>query len=292
MLVLIFGDPEPVGIVPLMLDRVERDVRIRFVGGDDLTDYLGPIVADGEHLPAIADAVVSFLLEEVGGWSYFDAKCMPVPFGFAEWLAEAADRAGLEFRIDQNEVSAILPLPTTFEEYLAGLPRKDRHELRRKMRRLERDAPDAIFTIATPETLEGDLKTFIDLHRASEGTKGRFMGPERERFFGKVARTFSALGMLHLHFLEVGGRRIASTLSFEYEETIYLYNSAFEKHTASLSPGLNLVAEMIRRGTETGIRRLDFLRGPERYKFDLGGQPIPLHSVRLTPSRPPAGQKG
>lgn len=288
LFVLTFLDPEPIGLVPLVLDRVDRAVRIRFVGGDDLTDYLGPLVASDSYLPSIADLLVKFLLEEVGGWSYFLARCLPVPFGFAEWLVEAADRLGMGFSIDQDELTAILPLPSTFEDYLAQLPRDDRHELRRKLRRFEREAPEFEIVTSTAETLDEDLDVFVHMHRGSEGMKGKFMAPERATFFSRLARTFQPLGMLSFDFLQVAGRRIASTFSFTFERTFYLYNSAYEQEARPLSPGVVLVSKLIERAIEGGFNNFDFLRGRERYKYELGAQPLPLHSVRLTH---PAGSR-
>jgi CelD/BcsL family acetyltransferase involved in cellulose biosynthesis len=285
LFVLTFVDPHPVGIAALMLDMTPEGGRVRFVGGDDLTDYLGPLASGEEHLPAIADSLVSFIKEEIGGWGYFEAHSMPVPFAFAEWLVEAADRHGLGFTLRQDEVTAVLPLPDSFDKYLEWLSPKKRHELRRKLRRFERDAPNASVRSATPETLHADLLTFIDMHRGSEGRKGRFFEPARSTFFARVAQTFHPMGLLSLDFLELGERPLASTFAFPFEKTFFLYNSAFDREMGALSPGLVLVARIVEREIEHRMERVDFLRGRERYKFDLGAEPLPLHSVRLTPRR-------
>jgi CelD/BcsL family acetyltransferase involved in cellulose biosynthesis len=285
LFVLTFVDPDPVAMAALMLDQTDEGGRIRFVGGDDLTDYLGPIWADDRDLPSVADALVAYLKEEIGGWGFLDAKCMPVPFGFAEWLVEAADRRGLGFSLHQDEVSAVLSLPTNFEEYLANLSQKKRHELKRKLRRFEREVESSALTSASEDTLGADVLNFIDLHRGSHGLKGKFMESGRATFFARIAQTFNPEGMLSLDFLEVDGRRIAAMFSFPFEDTFYLYNSAYEEDTRHLSPGLVLAAKLIQRCIEKGFARMDFLRGRERYKFDLGAEPVPLHTIRLTNRR-------
>lgn len=282
LFVLTFLDPEPVGIAALMLDQTEEGGRVRFVGGDDLTDYLGPIAAGEQYLPAIAESLVQFIGDEIGGWGYFEAKAMPVPFGFADCLVEAADRHGLGYQIEQDEVSPVVPLPKTFDEYLEWLGPKQRHELRRKLRKFEREAPESRFDSASRESLMDDVASFIEMHRFSEGVKGEFMNPTRERFFKQVAETFFPLGMAGIEFLEVDRHRAAISFSFRHEKTSYLYNSAFSKEFRELSPGLVLAGRLIERAIKEGFERFDFLRGKERYKFDLGGVPLPLHSVRLT----------
>jgi CelD/BcsL family acetyltransferase involved in cellulose biosynthesis len=273
-------DDATMAIVPLY--RKVQDGRriLRFVGGIDLTDYLGPICA-AQDRPAAAGALVEWLRSEAVEWDELDAHNMPVPLGFAEFLVERADTCDFRFALDQEETAAVLPLPADWQAYLASLDSKERHELKRKRRRLARDHPDAVFRTATAETLEGDLKTFVDMHRGAEGHKGHFMKPEVATFFERMARAFMPLGWLRLDFLEVGGRAVASTFGFELDGVFYLYNSAYEPEAARLSPGLMLVSELVKTSIERGFQKFDFLRGPERYKYQLGSQAVPLNNVRV-----------
>ena len=271
---------EVAAVVPLYR-KIEGDRRLlRFIGGIDLTDYLGPICSL-EDRAEVAESLIDWLLTTDVEWDEFDAHNMPVPFGFAEFLVESADRRGLEFKMDQEETAAVLVLPKDWDAYLESLASKERRELKRKRRRLAREIPDARFRTATSDTLNEDLRTFVDMHRGAEGHKGHFMKPEIATFFERVARSFDEVGWLHLDFLEVGDRAIASTFSFKTGNTFYLYNSAYEPDAARLSPGLVLVSHLVEQSIEEGLAYFDFLRGPERYKYQLGGQAVPLHNVRL-----------
>ncbi|MDQ5815543.1 MAG: GNAT family N-acetyltransferase, partial [Actinomycetota bacterium] len=100
-------------------------------------------------------------------------------------------------------------------------------------------------------------------------------------FFDRVARAFMPLGWLRLDFLEIGGRPVASTFGFELEKRFYLYNSAYEPEARRSSPGLMLVGELVNEAIDRGFERFDFLRGPERYKYQLGAQALPLNNVRI-----------
>jgi CelD/BcsL family acetyltransferase involved in cellulose biosynthesis len=267
-------------IVPLYLKHEEDREVFRFVGGIDLTDYLGPICSL-EDRDEVAATLLAWFRDQPIMWDEFDAHNMPVPFGFADFLVDHADRRGFQFRLDQEETTAILRLPEEWDAYLAGLSSKQRHELRRKRRRLGRDYPDAVFRTATEESLERDLKTFVEMHRGAEGYKGHFMRPEIATFFERIARAFMPLGWLRLDFLEIGGRPVATTFGFERDGAFYLYNSAFESDAATISPGFVLVTELIKSSIERGLRSFDFLRGPERYKYDLGAQAVPLHNLTV-----------
>ncbi len=253
---------------------------LRWIGGIDLTDYLGPICSL-EDRPDVAETLVRWLDETDVEWDEFDAHSMPVPFGFAEFLVERADHHGFPFSIEQEETSAVLRLPRDFDTYLARLSSKDRHELKRKRRRISREHPDATIRRATTDTLEEDMRTFVAMHREAEGLKGHFMRPEVATFFYRVARSLDRLGWLRLDFLEVAGRPLATTFSFEYNGTFYLYNSAFDPEWRRLSPGVVLVSYLIEEAIGSGLERFDMLRGPERYKYQLGAEAVPLHNVRI-----------
>jgi CelD/BcsL family acetyltransferase involved in cellulose biosynthesis len=277
--VLSFADPEPVGLAAFTVDDTPEGRRMRFMGGDDLTDYQGPLIKGEPHRRAVAEAMLHYLKDEFDDWDYLEAKCLPVPFGFSEWLVEAADRLDMHFELELHELTAVLGLPDSKEAYLRGLGKKKRHELERKTRRFEREAPGARLRSADPDSLEADLESFIDLHRTSEGAKGEFFLPRRIEFFKEVARTFQPLGMLSLDLLELDGRIIASTFSFRFDGVFYLYNSAYDRELRSISPGLILASKLIERSIGERLRRFDFLRGRERYKYDLGAEALPLHWV-------------
>jgi CelD/BcsL family acetyltransferase involved in cellulose biosynthesis len=267
-------------IVPLYRKPESGAHVLRFLGGIDLTDYLGPICSSDDR-DAVAEALASWLADADVAWDELDAHSMPVPLGFADFLVDHVDRSGLEFRLEQEETSAILPLPADWASYLSELGSKERHELKRKQRRLYREHPDARVRSSTEETLERDLKYFIEMHRGAEGHKGHFMRPDIATFFERMAREFMPLGWLRLHLLEVADRPIASTFGFEYEETFYLYNSAYEPDAGRLSPGFVLAADLVAMAIKRGLKFFDFLRGPERYKFQLGAQPVPLNNLRV-----------
>lgn len=280
-----------VAVVPLYR-KIDADRKIlRFVGGIDLTDYLGPICSL-EDRDDVAATLVDWLANTDVDWDELDAHNLPVPLGFSEFLAERADADGFRFKIDQEETTAVLPLPKTWDEYLQGLGSKDRHELRRKRRRMERLHPDATVRTSTAETIDADFKLFVEMHRGAEGHKGHFMRPEIATFFERLVGEFFPKGWLKLDLLEVGGTPIASTFGFQIERKYYLYNSAYEPDAARMSPGLVLVSEIVKRSIDEGLRVFDFLRGPERYKYQLGARAVPLNRVRVFNERQKESNSG
>lgn len=271
---------EVVAIIPLYRKHDNGRKILRFLGGIDLTDYLGPICSEQDR-DEVADALVQWLTTTDVEWDEFDAHNMPVPFGFADYLVDRADRHSFDFSLEQEETSAVLLLPESWDSYLEGLKSKERHELRRKRRRIEREHPDARVRRTTDETLEADLKLFVEMHRGTEGLKGHFMRREIATFFERVAHAFAPLGWLRMDFLEIADRPIASSFGFELDGCFYLYNSAYEPELGRLSPGLVLASELVKSAVASDLDVFDFLRGPERYKYQLGAQSVPLNNVRI-----------
>lgn len=265
------------GAALLPLYRTETGV-VSFVGGSEVTDYVGVVGPFDVHAPA-GEALVDRLAADED-WRELHAVAVPAESGFTAAAALAAVRHGFDVTFEVED-SAVLRLPDSFDAYLEMVGSKERHEIRRKERRLGRDLGDL-------ELDEGGewapaVDRFVAMHRLSRGDKGEFMDDRMAAFFRDAAERFSALGSLRLDTLVAGGRPVASTVGFADTHGYYLYNSAFEPSVATLSPGNVLLARLIGREIEEERPVFDFLRGDERYKFRLGGRRRPLR--RLTVRR-------
>lgn len=178
----------------------------------------------------------------------------------------------------------MLALPETWDDYLARLAGKDRHELRRKMRKLERELPgSAVRSHVAPDGWDLALGNFLTLHRLSKVGKARFMNDGMERFFRDATRALAAAGWARLWFLEWEGKAVASFLCLEYAGTVGLYNSGFDPAHSRLAPGIVLLAHVIGDAITRGIPTFDFLRGEEPYKLGFGPVLEDLFSVRIGP---------
>ena len=72
--------------------------------------------------------------------------------------------------------------------------------------------------------------------------------------------------MLDLTLLEVDGKPVAGSLGFVDGDTYYYYLPAWEPELAPLAPSGLLLANLIERAYERGLRRFDFMLGDEPYK--------------------------
>ena len=244
---------------------------LRFLGGTEVTDYMGPVAAPGAE-----DRVAKELVAALAGlddWTDADLRGLPEDSAWLSRLSDASAAQGLSTEVGEDSVAPFLDLPPTYDAYLAGLPSKLRHEIRRKARRLGTELGGHELTLATPETLVDDLEAFVAMHRASEGPKGKFMVPGMQIFFRRLAETFLPDGIFRLAFLEAEGRKLAGAIAFAFQGTTYLYNSAFDRSRRDLAPGLVLVADLIERAIAEGCVGFDLLKGGLAYKYRFGARP-------------------
>ena len=256
---------------------------LRFLGGTEVTDYLGP-VGLAESQPAIAKELLAALARRED-WSEADLRGLPEDRPWLTLLAEAAEAQGLTVEVhdDQNGVAPILQVPGTYEGYLEQLPSKLRHEIKRKARKLQAEVGPWHICLATQDTLVASLDNFVALHRTSEGPKGVFMQPGMEIFFRRLGEAFLPREVFNLTFLELEDRRkLAGTIGFRFEGTFYLYNSAFDREHRAVSPGMVLVAEDIRIAIEAGCSAFDLLKGDYAYKYRFGAMPRAIKRLAVT----------
>ena len=90
-------------------------------------------------------------------------------------------------------------------------------------------------------------------------------------FFREVAEGFLASGHLRLAFLSAQGVDVASVFQLRTAGALLLYNSGYDPDHRAANPGLVLIARSIGGAIDEGCPEYDFLRGMERYKYDLGG---------------------
>lgn len=283
-----------VGVAPLFLAAVSADASeavpalsyerpvpnpaatihrtLLLVGGTEVSDYLDLIV-ERAQATAVYEAIFEGI-QSIAGWEWLDLRCLPEASPTPTLFGNLAAGAGLSAKLTMEDVCPFITLPDSWEGYLKSLSKKQRHELRRKMRRVEESGRITIIEANDPALLDKHLATFIALHQASTPDKADFMRDSRMRcFFQLVARAALENGWLNLSFLALNGEPAAAMFCFRYRDAALVYNSGFDPQAwPGLSPGVALLGYEIRRAIEAGRREFDFLQGNERYKYDLGAQ--------------------
>jgi CelD/BcsL family acetyltransferase involved in cellulose biosynthesis len=266
---------------------VEAETRtLRSVGCVDVTDYLD-VIAAPEHREDFFKTVVEYLNLSVNAEQYTRISLCNIPekSPTLEALPRFLREQGFFVELEQQETCPHIPLPATFEDYLNGLDKKNRHELRRKMRRVENPEDGEKVTwymVGKEHDLKAEIEKFIDLMRASHPEKAKFMDDANNAaFFRAIVPKIAECGWLQLAFLTVDGVPAAAYLNFDFDNRIGVYNSGLVPQTyAHLSPGIVLLAYLIQHNIEQKRAVFDFLRGNEDYKYRMGAVDAPVMELK------------
>lgn len=232
------------GIVPLAI----RDGAAHFTGGEEIADYL----------------------DAIGSVEWTNVLSMLRERGATELLLRNVPEGSLtlsQFPHEREDTTPILTLPQRFDTYLASLDRKKRHELRRKMRRFEEEHKD--ISIEEHE----DIELLLTLMQNND-EKRAFLTPAMQDFF----RTLPTIAPVRQFVLTVNGAPVATTLAFEVDHSLLLYNSGFSVEGS----GWYLKAKLIEWAIMNKFTSLNFLQGRERYKYDFGALDSFVYRVSQT----------
>tara|TARA_B100001765_G_scaffold83451_1_gene51044 strand:- start:231 stop:1178 length:948 start_codon:yes stop_codon:yes gene_type:complete len=265
-----FGDNY---FAPLMKNKGE----ISFISSKDLCDYNNILISE----PDIS--IIQSLIQDI----FKDSEIKKIFLESIPGDSQLFDyfnnlRNELKIEIMNEDVSPFLVLPNSWEEYLSSLRKKHRHELRRKIRRLEETVEFTSGDIYDSDEIYNNLDEFIYLLKISSKEKENFMNENREKFFKELILNLSKENKIIYSYLKVENKTVSSSISFYLNDTRYLYNSGFDPKYNYLSVGLLNHAFAIQRSISKRFNIFDFMRGNERYKYELGGIDKLIYSITIS----------
>ena len=277
-----------VAVAPLMKANGGSPT-LSFMQRDETTDY-ADVLAPPTFCADASDALLEYLEKacSAGG----SARLEPVPEESPLLLAVDGGKSNLVG--ERIQPCPTVRLADTWDAYLGALTKKDRHELRRKIRRAE-TAGHLLHEVATArDALDLPLQEFYRLHQSSsDPKKAQFLDLHLQAFFSDAARILAERGWLRLSTLRLDGAAIASLLSFDRGSTVSLYNSGLDPEFRWLSPGIVIIAYELQAAIAAGRLTYDFLRGDEPYKYDFGARDRFVWRLRFeTGPKLPNAQRG
>jgi CelD/BcsL family acetyltransferase involved in cellulose biosynthesis len=273
--------------------RVPGEAKAIFFGASYHADYAS-VLADQADLPAAALATAHALTRAPDpthgptDWDVVDLRRLrPTDPALMALESALSRQTGWNVVRELEDVCPVVTSPSgDWDEYLATLDKKARHEIRRKIRRAEAIGPLTI-EIESPTT--SAIDAFIALHRMRFGDDGLFPnnpGGERSRKFvhelAELERNESGGGQLHVALVRCGTRLIFAALAFDDGATVFLYNAGMDPSAREASPGISGTALYFQNRLAAGRRRFDYLRGNESYKYEWGAVDEPIERLLVT----------
>jgi CelD/BcsL family acetyltransferase involved in cellulose biosynthesis len=248
--------------------------RARLMGDGEVCDYLDFVVASGR-----GEEFFRVLMEHLKGEGIAVLDLSPVRGDSAAMtdLVRVARELHCEISASPEEVTLEVQLPETWDGFLLTLSGKERHEIRRKLRRLDEAGVVKFRAVEARQELDREMETFMALFAMNRADKAAFMSERMALFFRSLAEAMAEEEMLRLFSLDVDGIPAAAVMCFDYNTRVYLYNNAYDRRFQALSVGLLSKVLSVRDSIERGRKTYDFLKGGEPYKYRLGGRPVRVY---------------
>lgn len=260
------------GIAPLFFaPNPQGEPALMLLGSIEISDYLDLITPSKLQAAFIESLAEHLASPEAPDWKVLDWYNLLETSVTLPLLERTACHHGWSFSQEPLQHCPYIHLPGDFEKYLSEqVDKKQRHEIRRKMRRAaENPEPVRWYIVEDGTTLDAEIEAFLSLMAQD---------PEKDKFLTEAMRVQMRLaiqaafrgGWLQLAFFEVNGEKAAAYLNFDYNGHLWVYNSGLDFRFRELSPGWVLLGHLLEWANENGRQYFDFMRGDEEYKYRFG----------------------
>ena len=260
----------------LLMPLKVKDKSGSWVGSQDLFDFNDLIFQEEIKQSLLVDLI--FFSFQKCGINRLDFFSIIQDSPLHKKLIEACRTLNFNLEVTFEDVSPVIKLPKTWNDYLMSLTKKNRHEIRRKMRRLE-EAGDINIETTNTENLRERISIFFALMIENKEKK-KFLTSARKKFMSEIISDAIQNDYGDLNFLTLNGSYVAASFYFVQESKISVYNSGFDQSFSELSVGLLNHVLNIKKRIDT-FAEVDFLRGGENYKFRLGCESKNLIKIEI-----------
>ena len=275
-------DGQLIGIAPFFSATHAGRKKLLLLGSIEISDYL-----DFIHDPKYSAEFFELLFECLAGDDFsgiHDLLLYNIPENALTraHVEKECQKRAWEMKAEQAYHTPIIHLANDWDTYLAGIDKKQRHEIRRKLRRASED-PQEIrwYIVEDQETLDAETEAFFDLMVLDDEKKDFLTDPMREQMRSIIQWAFKE-NFLQLSFMTIAGNKAAAYLCFDYQDRVWVYNSGFDPQFREFSPGWVMLSYLIQHAIESGRESFDFMRGDEDYKYRFGAADSHVLKIEIT----------
>jgi CelD/BcsL family acetyltransferase involved in cellulose biosynthesis len=259
-----------VGLAPLLIYSRGQERVLAFMAGG-ISDYLDLLV-DPQRESDVTFAIFQ-AIEELDRWTTLDLTDLP-----ANSVLHRSTLAKLATPHDQ--CSSLL-LPSTPEELLQHLSKRQRANLRQAYSRIQKSGGGLVET-STQETVSEFLQDLFRLHAMRWLRDGQPGDEKVKEFHRNVVPGLHAEGILRFHRLRLRDQTIAVIYTLRDRATVFCYLQGYDPEFAALSPGTYLMFSTMEEAMASGIPKFDLLRGEEPYKQHWKAQSEATHRIQVS----------
>jgi hypothetical protein len=290
------SDTRLIGVAPWYIDRtIVKGNVLRWLGsGEVCTDHLS-LICRPEHREQVAAVVAEALTNQCDEWDRLDLNAVDADdYAMMALVAHLEERDCIVSR-QTADSCWVLDLPVTWDDYLAGVSKSHRKQLRQSERRVIETSRVVWHTVSNEAEFETAWLLLVDLHqrrRTSLGEAGCFVSRAFHEFHHEVAQRMLERGQLRMSWLSLDGTPAAAEYHFADNKATYAYQGGVDPDRLNDEPGRLSTILCLRRAIDEGHKRFDFLRGDEPYKAHWRAEPRTTYDYRAVPNRRLARLRG
>jgi CelD/BcsL family acetyltransferase involved in cellulose biosynthesis len=271
-ILVVKADGRIIAIAPLMRESTQMygiPVRkICFLQNDHTprTDF---IVA--ERAADAGRAIWNALRNDRDRWDLLQLNQLPRDSATRDAFSSLAHASGGTTGIWRSGDSPYLELSGTWDTYFNGLSAKFRSNIRNRMSRLTKLGEPTLEVLRDGDAIR---QACDDAWRLENSGWKRDAGtaitsdPAVHAFYTQLADRATRSGWLRLLFLNVGGRRIATSYGAIFQDRLFLFKTGYDPEYATCSPFKLLTYFAVRHAYEEGLTEVDFLGDSEPWKLE------------------------
>ena len=277
LILLLKKEGNIIGIAPLMYTRQ----RIKFLNlgiiefiGTGLSDY-GDFILTKEKEECM-NLIFDFLEREPIKWDMMDLRHIPEDSITAGLLHKLAEERS--YKIIRKETSCMyIPLSQTWEEYFGKLSSNRRYDLRRSLRRCNKNHSMYVKHIENIKDFEDSIDDFFNLYtkwlmeRYKISSIFNIPLYKVKQFLIDLAQILfktqaDGENLIDLSFLMIDQKPASSCYSFIYNKVFFAYMMPWDSLYSKYNIGNLHLMFLLEYSMKQGLKKFDFLRGNEPYK--------------------------
>lgn len=268
-IIVMKNDGNLVAIAPFYIEQsFFRVLKILSSGYPISPDYLNVIIRKGYEDPA-----TNLILKELSklSWDYIFLSDIARDSSILSSIKNnSPDTLGLLYERPAAECHIIV-LPESYDLYFKQLSKKQRQKIRTSANKLNREYPDHQFSECQPEEFPEALVKLSNLS-AKRWKDKKVMHSSIDRSYIEFHQQFfNAMinqRIPRIFKLKFNNQIVAINYLFQYDNTLFYYQSGFDEQFSPNSPGLLLLNHIIKQAIMEKIKCFDFLKGAHGYKDD------------------------
>ncbi len=261
-------DSEIIGIAPLTITTTRglgRTVSVVEFLGTVQSDYMDFIV--GSDKEVVLDAFYGYLWSIRDRWDVIRLRQIPEDSSTIRLSREHLGTSKRPFCFRQGSGCMAVLIRGHKEEIQKRI--NQQKTLRNCINRLKRMGEIEYGYAKDTQECLSYMDSFFQLHInrwKSTLTLSTFYNERERQFYRRLVQALSNKGCLHFAYLNLNGVPIALIVGFEYNGSLSVHRTVYDRLYYKYSPGRIIVRYAVQYCLDNGLRDLDLLAGIEEYK--------------------------